>query len=189
MFENCREFVDLLCTLGISPNQFLICWLIYEKNVPATLKYYEENKRNKISHADIDWLLNNGFLLRIDKSKNGVYDTDEFLTTTKFSEAFLVDDYDAGEEFWTAYPSWLFFDNSRKTAKAVDKDELIEDYLKKINNSRKTHLKVMEVVKKYASENKGYAAMNIKNFVGSKHWEQLEELYRDTSSGDLIKNL
>lgn len=188
MFKTIREFVDLLCKLGISPNQFLICMLIHEKDVAGTIKYYEENKRNRFAVLDIDWLLNNGFLLRINKKNETEYELDEFIITAKFSEEFLVDESD-GEEFWNAYPSWLFFDNSRKPAKVADKDDLIEEYLRKINHSKKKHLAIMKVLEKYVQDNKGFAAMNIKNFVGSQHWEQLEQLSKDNSTGDLIRDM
>lgn len=187
MFENAREFVDLLCRLKISANQFLICTLVHEKDDPSTIKYYEENKKNRFKAEEIDYLVKNGFLIRTPSGKKqDEYELLDFITTTKFSEGILVDEFDAGEEFWKAYPDWLFFNNSRKTAKAVDKDELIENYLKAIGYSKKKHSEVIALVNKYAADNKGYAIMTIKNFVGSRHWEQLKE---SESSGDLIRNV
>lgn len=188
MFKTIREFVDLLCKLGISPNQFLICMLIHEKDVAGTIKYFEENKRNRFAVLDIDWLLNNGFLLRIDKRKETNYELDEFIVTAKFTEEFLVDEYDAGEELWNTYPSWMNFDGSRKSAKSVDKDELIEKYLKKINFSKKKHSAIIEVIKKYAEDNNGYATMGIQKFVSSEQWVELSKL-QDSDKGDLIRDL
>lgn len=191
MFESTREFVDLLCRLKISPNQFLICMLVNEKDDPSTIKYYEENKKNRFKADEINYLVDNGFLLRIPKlavkDKQDSYDILDFIVTSKFSEGILVDEFDAGEEFWNAYPSWLFFNNSRKPAKAVDKDELTELYLKAIGHSKKKHNEIMKTLAQLTLSNKGYATMTIKNFVGSRHWEQLKE--DNNSTGDLIRNV
>lgn len=187
MITSIREFVDLLCKLKISPNQFLICMLIHERDMAATIKYYEENQVNRFSHKDIDELLERGLLLRITKDEKH-YNLDQFIVTDLFSREFLIDNDDAGEEFWNAYPSWIHMNNKKVSAKSCDKDDLIEKYAKKIKGSVKRHRDIMAVLEKYAEENNGQATMGIDKFVGSEQWTILKQAYEE-NTGDLITNL
>lgn len=189
MITPIREFVDLLCRLKISPNQFLICMLIYEKDVAGTIKYYEENKTNRFSSIDINELINRGFIIRVSKDEKH-YELDQFIVTDMFSSEFLVDGEEAGEEFWNLYPSWMTFNNTKKTsAKSCDKDDLIEKYAKKIRSSKNKHQEIMSILRQYIEATNGNPAMGIEKFVSSEHWTALKELYEEQGSGDLIKSL
>lgn len=188
MITSIREFVDLLCRLKISPNQFLICMLIHEKDTVATIKYYEENTSNRFNAKDINELLQRGFLLRISKDEKH-FELDQFIVTDLFSHEFLVDGEDAGEEFWNMYPSWIRMNNTRVSAKTCDKDDLIEKYARKIKSSKKKHEQIMQTLEKYVEENNGFATLGIEKFVGSEQWTILKEKYDDNGTGDLINTL
>lgn len=184
-----RDFVDLLCKLRISPNQFLICMLVHEKDVAATIKYYEENNLNRFSSKDVQELVSRGFLIRITKDEH-YYNLDQFIVTDMFAGEFLIDNDEAGEELWNAYPNWMTFNNTKKTsAKSCDKDDLIEKYGKKIKSSKKRHQDVMSILKQYVEATNGNPAMGIEKFVSSEHWTALKELYNEQGSTDLIRTL
>ncbi len=184
-----KEFVDLLCDLKISPNQFLICMLIHDKDVAATIKYYEENGENKFDFKDIELLLKRGFIIRISKDEKH-YHLDQFITTDLFSGGFLVDNEEAGEELWDAYPNWMHFNNTKPVAaKSCDKDDLIEKYGKKIKGSKKKHKEIMDILAKYNDQTGGNPGMGIEKFVVSEHWNALKELYEQEGTGDLIRDL
>jgi hypothetical protein len=189
MITHVDEWVNLLTRLKISPNQFLICWLVYEKDMASTIKYYQENPKNRFSIEDIEYLVENDFLLRLSKDKNN-NNLDYFMTTPKFTENLIVDEDDAGDEIWDAYPSWLMVNNHKVSAKSCDKDDLKRKYSLKIKGSMKKHLQIMATLKEYVNRNNGLATMGIEKFVGSEQWNVLEEAYKETPDGsDLMQNL
>lgn len=188
MITNTREYVKLLCKLKISPEQFLICMLIHDKDSAGMIQYFEENKQHKFKHEQVDELLDRGFLVRLSTDKDN-YNLDHFAITHVFSSNFLIDGEDAGTEFWNTYPSWLKVKNQKISAKSCDKDDLVDKYAKKIKGSKKKHDRIMLVVEEYTKRNDGYALMGIEKFVGSEQWTILEEEYEEAPNTDLHNSL
>lgn len=188
MITSTKEYVDLLCSLKISPEQFLICMLVNDKDTPSTMKYLHENTAHKFKHEQVDELLDRGFLVRISTDRD-VYNIDHFAVTGLFSGDFLVDNDVAGTELWETFPSWLNVKGQKVSAKSCDKDDLVEKYTKKIKGSKKKHSKIMEVVREYRHRNNNYATMGIEKFVASEHWVDLALEYEDTGHGDLAQSL
>lgn len=184
MITNTRDYVKLLCKLKISPEQFLICMLIHDKDSAGMIQYFNENKKHQFKHEQVDELLEREFLVRLSTDSDN-YNLDHFAITGKFSGEFLIDGEDAGEEFWNAYPSWLKVKNQKVSAKSCDKDDLIEKYAKKIKGNRKKHARVMLVIEEYVKRNDGYALMGIEKFVGSEQWTILEVEYEEAPNTDL----
>lgn len=184
-----KEWIEILCKLKISPNQYAICMLVYDKDVASTLKYYHENAGKQFTYAEIDELVDKEYLLRLSKDPKN-YQLDYFTITEKFKSDFLIDEDDAGDEFWNTYPSWIWMNNRKVSAKSCDKDELIENYNRKIKGKKKLHLKILETIKEYSLRNDGFAIMGIEKFVGSEQWTILKEEYdRDGTTGDLVQNI
>ena len=181
MIIDINEYVDFLCKSQIDPNQFLICWLIYNKDRKNSYKYISELKRFKVE--DILELEKKGYLANV-KSRSDSSNTlelDDYITTQKFDDFVIIDKVEIGEEFWNFYLKWIWINGSKVSAKSCDKDEFIENYAKKIKNNKKKHLKIMEIYERYKKENL-YADMKIDKFIGSEHWENLEDLYKNNSS-------
>lgn len=184
-----KEFVDILCKLKISANQYLICMLVYDRDGATTIKYYNENSGNQFTYEEIDDLVDREYLLRLSKDRKN-YQLDYFSTTTKFMSDFLIDEDDAGEEFWNAYPSWIWMNGRKTSAKSCDKDDIIEKYYRKIKGNKKKHQKVMETIEEYSKRNDGFATMGIEKFVGSEQWTILQKDYEsDSGTGDLIQSI
>src|SRR3569623_1627873 len=107
MISEIKEWVDFLCELKISANQYLICMLVHHKDNPSTIKYHHENYNNRFTHVEIDDLVDREYLLRLSKDTKN-YNLDYFTTTAKFMSEFIIDEDDAGDEFWDAFPSWIY---------------------------------------------------------------------------------
>lgn len=202
MITNTKEYVDILCKLKISPEQFLICMLINDKDMASAIKYVDQNKEHKFKHEQIDDLVDRGFLVRLGirkpnpsmdvighKAYVSDYNIDCFAVTHIFASNFLIDGEDAGNEFWAAYPSWLKVKNQKVSAKSCDKDDLADKYAKKIKGSKKKHKFIMDIVHEYSRRNDGYALMGIEKFVGSEQWDILYLEYEDAGEGDIVNNI
>lgn len=188
MITSTKDYVKLLCELKISPEQFLICMIVNDKDGASAIRYRNENPEHRFKHEQVDELLERGFLVRISTDRH-IYNLDHFAVTGMFTSEFLVDNEDAGDELWELYPSWLKVKGQKVSAKSCDKDDLVEKYAKKIKGSKKKHKEIMEIVREYAHRNDNYALMGIEKFVASEHWIDLRKEYEDTGSGDLINSI
>ncbi len=177
-----KETIDFICEKGLTINQFALCLLIYHKDIAGILKYTNEvgylgeniviNNGKKMT--EIEDLLARGFLLNQGLDRKNEYALDNFIVTEKFTKSFLLWIEDAAQELWYAYPKFLLIGGEEKPTKVCDYDEFELKYLKIINNSYKKHQEILAKLKAFTSAHK-YAIMNLMNFIGSRHWEDMPD--------------
>jgi len=102
---------------------------------------------------------------------------DTFEINFDFLQDFTVNVHEMPEELFEAYPS-LFGNNY--PARGVTVEQFGVKYLKHINNDRKKHEEIIELVL-WAKENKKIM-FKLETFVNTKGWESLEELREEGGS-------
>lgn len=90
---------------------------------------------------------------------------------------------DAGEELWRAYPATFPLSNGSSFVArgGGDKDELIAEYLRRINNSPSKHSFVMKQVSRY-KELVAQGKINghkLSDFISMELWETIAEIGRE----------
>jgi hypothetical protein len=176
IFEIDRETVNFVSSKKITFNQFIICLLIYQRDAASIIQY--TNDVGIIGDCliplgdgkyirEIEDLINRGF---IKTTKEGVYDLDYLIVTTKFSKG-LFDELDvAAREAFELYPKYIRVNTQDFEAKACDFEDFAKKYLLAIGGSIKEHKDiVMPHIK--ALRKSGYAKMKIMNYIGSKNWK------------------
>jgi hypothetical protein len=176
-----KETIAFLCAKKITFNQFCICLMIHYEDLEGIIKYTAEigyltggsvMKPNKKVVKELDDLLDRGFLSFKGQDR---YDLDNYEVTEKFTKGFLDTLNDKAKQLWNAYPAHILFGSDPKpVAKAVMYDDFEELYLKLLKQDVSVHETVMGVVKKLTS-----APMKIDKFVGSRHWENIQDVKRN----------
>lgn len=176
-----NETLTFLCERKLTFSQFVICLLVYKKDYASIIKYSNEIgyigdtyiKSSKGYIKELDDLIERGYLLYHGAKDKKDYELDDFILSPSFTDGFLVDIEDVCKELWDAYPKHLLIQGNLVNAKVADYDEFSIKYLKTINNRIKKHKEVMEKLKIMLNITP-YAPMSIMNFVGSRHWENID---------------
>lgn len=182
MFSSTKQYVDLLCGLNITANQFLLCHLLYDdyqedvvgarKKVSITYLYrYLKDSKRVWKRDEIDDLIERGYL--IDNSR-GKMSPDMLEVTEKFINQVYAS-LGRFKEFWDSYPKTMpaIQGGGHIKLKACDPDELQEVY-DKIVKTNKLHNEILDLVK-WADKN-NQLNIGIEKFVKSRMWETLAEL-------------
>lgn len=173
-----KDTLDFLAKRKLTFNQFCMCLMIHNKDYVGIIKYTAEigfltggtvMRPNKTTVNELDDLISRGILKHDFVDKDDYYSLDNFTVTEKFTKGFLSALEDMAEELWRIYPP-LFISGEEKPSKAWDYEEFKDKYLLTIKNDRTVHAKVIAQVKKLR-----YAKMNLKNFVGSRDWENTQD--------------
>lgn len=183
MIYDIKEYVDFLCDKDIDANEYLLCMLLYEKDDDLIEKFKErfrifEPDRDRYIRSMLKHLIATGYVEDFNtKDENGykTYYLNMLMVTPRFTQEFIVDGKDAAEEFWTAYPKWLFIDK-QVPAKSMDYIEFQKMYEGIIHKSKKKHEQMMQIIENYKVSNQ-YAEMGIAKYLGSRHWENLEDQF------------
>lgn len=170
MIIDLAEFTELLLQTGLTPNRCYLCLLLHEKDATSLIRYTE--RFGVFSDKDFQFLIDEGFIATLVKNSTMFND---IIVQPKFARLVTIDEEEQGEEFWKEYPPWLLIEGVKRSAKACVKEDLIKNYFRAIRGSVSTHRMVMKKLIAWKQKNKGYALMKIANFVGSRHWEELED--------------
>lgn len=194
MLQNVDSYIATLEKLKISANQYLLCYLlytdekiksgdkyIYSKTKPIANIYRYASNVKPWTDAEMKDLIEKGYL--IDKNRTSETSPDFLEVTPKFiDEVFCGETH--FEEFWREYPAFVANFNSpngpKIKLKVTDPMELEQLYVK-IVKTKSEHIRVMSIMK-WARDN-NQLNMNIKNFVVSRIWNDLEaekERYTNT---------
>lgn len=192
MFIDVNQYVHVLCTMNITANQFLLCYLLYTDQkvdnkyvrkgvaIANLYKYASFNKRSLAwTKEEVRDLVDKGYLVDPHYRKDDTL-PDLLVVTDKFIELVFAKT-DRFEEFWEAYPKLI--DNFRSAngpkikLKVCDKDKMKEIYLTKVK-SKTLHNKIMEVVRWGKASEK--LNVSLENFIRSHQWEVLmDEMEED----------
>lgn len=183
IYELDREVIDFLCKKKITFTQFAICLLVYKKDTATIIRMEEEIGRlgdckiplgNNVYKSEIDDLIDRDYLVHEKKNKALEYHIDNLIVTTKFLRGFIDEEANMAQEFWNIYPKQININGLAVPSTACDYDEFEVKYLKAIKSSSGVHKEVMSKLRAMVEDNP-YAPMTIMNFVGSRHWENLNE--------------
>lgn len=193
MFYNPNHFVEVLCELNITANQFLLCHLLYwdnreefrsstHKKSLASLYKYASSKTRRWKTTEVDDLIEKGYLKELNTS--GPRSADMMEVDPSFITKVYAS-YPQFEEFWDLYPKVMAsFDGSRGSIKLkmCDKDELEKSYLRLVT-TKKLHNNIMELLK--WGINNHQINMGIEKFVKSRQWETLEDLQAEYADDNM----
>lgn len=183
IYELDKETINFICKKKISFNQFAICLLINARDTAGIIQIQEElgfigdrliKKGDRTYINELDDLIDRGFILNHEIDKKDFYALDNFVVTPEFTTGFLGDIDEMCKELWSEYPSTINIRGAEYPTKACDYDEFCKVYIKAIKSSIKTHNEIIAKLKKFKSSHNNYAEMKIMNFVGSRHWENLQ---------------
>ena len=189
-----NQMIDVMIKFQITARQFMLLMLLEidrqeqsgqiagDSSAIAQVYKFAEGVE-KWSFEEIDDLVAKGLLIdhNTNAQQRGSY-PDHFEVTELFISA-VMSTWTDFEEFWEAYPSFVDnFDDFRAPKiplKASDFDDVQAKYRKYVRTAAK-HQKVLELLK-WGVKN-DHVKMNIGKFVGSRGWDQLQELRSQPSS-------
>ena len=199
MIQDINKYVDFLCRHQITADQFLLCFLLYSdayahsnsqkytdkgRILANMYKYYENVKPWKSS--DVEDLVDKGLL----KNRNKAGDTSpDLMEVTDLFVAEIMANEDDFDVFWEQYPGYIAnFTNPRGAMiplKSGDREELFREF-KKLVTTKSEFRKLMDALK-WAKEN-GMVTQNIRNWLTSKQWVELEKLQEQGhgQQGDIV---
>lgn len=188
MIYNIEEFLDFLCDKKIDANEYLLCMLLYYNDEGMIEKFKNrfrifEPERGKYIKSMLENLIALGYVDDFNDVRDGLkyYDVNLLMVTPKFTQEFLIDKEDAAEELWKAYPKRMFIDRM-VPARSMDYDEFVKKYNSIIKGNKKLHKKILNILENYKKSH-DYPEMGIEKFLGSRHWETLEEEQKGEGPG------
>lgn len=187
MFLDVNKYVHTLCTMNITANQYLLCYLLYTDQKKegkfirkgseiANLYKYASANKGKIAWTkeEVRDLVDKGFLIDPAYTDKSTY-PDHLIVTEKFTENLFIR-ANKFEEFWEAYPFIVpNFTNPRGPSiklKVCDKDDVKKLYLRKVKTIAQ-HKEILDILE-WAVENEKLN-VNIKNFIASEQWKAFKQ--------------
>jgi hypothetical protein len=170
------KFVDFLIEKGLTPNQFLLGMLIKLRQYETLYKYWNEGSSNGWTDAEIEDMIEKGFLISIGKSRP--YAADELMVTEKFYSSFMTDDGEsAAEEFLELYPAMVKYRDGRrvgplKGGRGFNRDLFIRKYAQEIGWNKELHQQVM-LATRYALDNLLPVFVNVTSFIQDGVWRDI----------------
>jgi hypothetical protein len=184
-----KETIDFLGKKKLTFNQFCICLILYElldnpqTGVAKVLQYTEEvayltggtvMKPDKSKVNELEDLVDRGFVRYNFVDKTDKYSLDNYTVTDKFTKGFLDNFKTYAKELWAVYPSKMWIQGEAKdVAKVYIYEEFEEDYTRILKTDINHHQKAVAAVKQMKAKTGGYAEINLKNFIGSRHWNNI----------------
>jgi hypothetical protein len=173
MKEEMLNVADLLIKHKLSANQYFFLYLKH-KNQEERLYTYLETVR-KLSKEELFDLEERGFIVNANPSAED-YWADRFLVTPKFAK--IVDpDLSTANEFWEAYPNFIYINGRRTSLKAIDKDSFLFLYADFVHKDPKLHARILKALR--YQKGSGEVNMRIDKWFKAKLWESVEKELQD----------
>jgi hypothetical protein len=174
----------MVCKLGVDNNQFhLLCLLAMKERNKTSADIEQYKSEYNFHHPD-----GNRYIIEMirDLEKKGLiedlnardeqykyYNADLLMITPKFTRFLYEETSTMAEELWKVYPSWLWVNGKRASARSnTSLEEVEEIYSRVVKRDKRLHAKILRLVKSHY--NSGIAEMGIDKFIKSRHWELLE---------------
>lgn len=181
MFEN--EVLEFCIRHRIKVEQYFFMWLILRKDWNKPYGESLARRYLKVTVFPMEDMLDleeRGFVMNMNTPPSTL------------PELYIVNDHiageifageDAGEELWKSYPATFPLSNGNNFVArgGGDKDDLIAEYLRRINNSPSKHSFVMKQVQRYKQmvlqgKINGH---KLSDFIGMELWETIAEIGRE----------
>jgi hypothetical protein len=175
-----EPYINFLIENDITPTQFIVLTLLYEKEIKQIKRYKEAFTDGKgiLPKDQIENLVMRDFLVKTPKGyKLGKEFTKIFVTSEK-----------AVDEVYKAYPPFMTSDKGVPIPlTAMDREVFKQIYIPKIMGSLDEHKEVIEDLK-YAVDN-DLIKVGINKFVTSGQWLSFRQLRRSQTSTGRTENL
>lgn len=188
MIYETKKYIEILNKLDITTNQFLFCWLLYNKQWEE-LKVYLKGS-GKFTAEEIRDLDKKGVIHNMNRTDENIIPAN-IIVTELFNQEMIITPDDAWDELWKVYPNKLKINNdssilyASKGIKLSEEIELKARYQKHINLNFQLHNQIITLTQKWAEKNGGYATMKIDKYIISEYWKDIET-ERDTNAGTAI---
>ncbi|PHS35677.1 MAG: hypothetical protein COA82_03440 [Alkaliphilus sp.] len=165
--DGIKKLLNNIETVGITPTMYVFCYLLMKNNMSqlnslkATIKAHG---RKPLTEKEIEALLKRGFLI---KQQNNTY------ICGKPFKSLFIDKYNAAEEFWNVYPSFIEIGGRNVSIKSYSIAKFREQYEKILDGDYKEHQRILDDVI-YAKENE-FQFSKINTFLDSRQWLVIRE--------------
>jgi len=168
MIESTREYVNFLIEHKITPNQYLLCYLVASNDLPNAYTYVEKGLPFKVS--EVQDLIQRGFLISSPSDKEtGV---DSFTMSDENKAIFVIINTDPGVQFWEAYPPFMWLNGRKVPLKATSREDFESRYNKKVNKNLVRHRRIMRALTYAKSHNQ--VNMGIEKWFGAEMWVEID---------------
>lgn len=181
MFE--KEIIEFCIRHRIKVEQYFFMWLLLRKdwNKPFAESLAKQYlKLTKFTMEDMNDLEERGLVMNMNTPPSTLPEL-YIVHDSIASEIFAGDD--AGEELWKMYPATFPLSNGSSFVArgGGDKDELIAEYLRRINNSPSKHMFVMKQIARYKELVKQgkINGHKLSDFIGMELWETIAEINKE----------
>ncbi len=142
-----EEYVSFLTKHKMSADAFLYMYLIATKDYPLMFKYLSSGYGKGLSYEELMSLTSRGYLVNLNYNPTVSFSADMFEVTSKFTD--ILDNWikaNPADEFWDAYPTYLWIEGKRFAARNMDKDEFTKLYMSKIAKTKAEHKTIMDAL-------------------------------------------
>lgn len=177
-----ERYTEFLIKHKMSPAQFLFLWYLLQRKFSLLYRYCTEIR--PFSKGEINDMIEKGFIEKPKEATEGLF-ADDFQITQKFRDLIFSQDPDLMfEEFWNAYPNFLFIDSKRVPTKGTNMEDLEERYVKLIKQNLPLHHCIMNTIE--WARTRGYLNTGILKFFESRGWEAIySEMKSSVEQGEL----
>jgi hypothetical protein len=183
MITDIDKYVDFLCRHQINEHQFLILWLIFNKDTESIKKY--KQAKGEFSTIDIEYLIDRGWIT--DFNVASAYNIFNMLVTDKFTKAVVIDEDDAYEELCKVYPPWMTIKGVKVPMISGDPSKLSKEYHKAHKGNRLAHQRILSITERYFKNKPPMT--KIENYILNRHWNLLESELDKGVGQDVFKTL
>jgi hypothetical protein len=176
---NIVEFTKFISKVGLTANQFLLCYLIMLPRYDLLYQYIEgirknnpqlNNKYGGIPRYEIDDLEDRGFIAQI--ASDSKY-ADNYMVLDKFTKHFKTIDSVDAIEFWNAYPERISNETTSWRGRNMNKDAFIVYYTNLIGHDKELHELIMKTIK--YEKAKGILKEGMQKWLERRPWETFDE--------------
>lgn len=186
MFQNVNRYVDFITKNKITQAQFLFLYLIRRKNYEAITKYkdaFPTEDGSMIGNTAKQQLIDEGFLVKVGEGISA----NDYAITDKFNHLFLKNHFEAADEFWKIYPSYVRINGNNIPLTNMDKYAFSNLYAERIDYSVQEHLEVLKDIEFGNKHN--LIKSTIENFVRSESWNKIREIRVSERQIKTVSNL
>ena len=159
-----EDYVSFLMKHDITPTQYLVLTLFYEKRFSLLNTYKKSLKSSLITEEELSNLIDRDLLIKEPKG---------YKLGKAFTEIFCTPDK-AVDELYDLYPTFLTRnDGVTIPLSSMDRYTCRQLYIPAINGSVKEHKEVLKDIQ-YGIDNK-LIAIGINKFITSHHWKALRK--------------
>lgn len=175
---NIVEYTQLISKLGITANQFLICYLMMLPRYDLLYQYIQGVIKNNpeirdsfggIPEYEISNLEERGFITQIGSTSDYA---DNYMVLDKFTKHFKTIDAQEALEFWKSYPERISNETTSWRGRNMNKDVFTLFYTNLIGHDKQLHDLIMQTLE--YEKKKGILKEGMQKWLERKPWETFD---------------